>query len=55
MYNTLNYFVESVDMRKHPLITSREKIRVEYYTALSCLVKQATANITDQEGLIVRE
>lgn len=55
MCNTLNYFVESVDIRKHPLITSRKKTRVEYYTALSYIVKQATANITNQEGLIVRE
>lgn len=52
MYNTLNYFVASVDLQKHPLLTSREKTRGEYYTALSYIAQQAITNSTNIKGTI---
>lgn len=44
MYNTLQYLVESVDLRNHPLTNSKKKNKGNYYLALSYIVQKTIAD-----------
>ena len=52
MDNTLQYLVESVDLRNHPLTNSKEKNKGNYYLALSYIVQKT---ITDSKVEISAE
>lgn len=38
MDDTLNFFIESINLRNHPLINSKQKTKEKYYTVLSSIV-----------------
>lgn len=40
MFDTTMFFKESIDLREHPLKNSKEKIKTEYFTALSFLLNE---------------
>ncbi|GLC80947.1 dynamin family protein [Lacrimispora brassicae] len=44
MFDATLFFVESLDLREHPIKKSKERIRTEYYTALSYIVNQVIEN-----------
>lgn len=50
MIDTTHFFMESIDLRKHPVKKSKEKIRVEYYNALSYIVNYAVENAVQTES-----
>lgn len=48
MYDTFNYFVESVDLRNHPLNKANAKTKSDYFLTLSYIVNRLIEHIESQ-------
>lgn len=44
MFDNTRFFVESLDLREHPIKKTKEKIRLEHYAALAYIVNQVIEN-----------
>lgn len=50
MIDITHYFMESIDLRKHPVKQLKEKKRVEYYSALSYIVSHIVDNAVQMDN-----
>jgi len=52
MFDKTLFFVESLDLREHPIKKSKERIRAEHYAVLAYIVNQITENAISKDSHI---
>ena len=48
MCKASNYFIESLDLKEHPMIQAKEKVKIEYFMALSYVVHHLVEQVENQ-------